>query len=69
MVRQIYDYAFTDESLENMVAKISSVLNIYKNLLDFLYFAEDFMQNCAEGNEKVYKNNVLLTIAVLWPAM
>ena len=38
-----------------MVAKISIVLNIYKNLLDF---AEDFMQNmqnCAEGNGKVQK--------------
>ena len=32
-----------------MVTKISSVLNIYKNLLDF---AEDFMQTCAEGNGK-----------------
>ena len=54
--------ALIDKSLEDMVPKLQAVeyANIYKNLLDFLYFAEASMQNIlnhAKRNGKVQKIN------------
>ena len=65
---------FTKGSLVNMVAKISSVLNIYKTLLKILYN----IYKIVEGNGKVQKYCVLFLpklyfgmlcnhLTALWP--